>query len=1075
MAAPPSPYRHAGFFLLRTPALPASTFHRLTDDAALSALSGTPRVRRALEVASPSLGAALREGHEPGDGKRGRRIRSGLLRYLTRMSTRPTPYGAFAAVTMGEFGPRTTARLGAGAVGRQRIRADMGWLMLFVREAQQRVGAADGLALVWNALAHPSGERIVLPQADAYGQGEGKAARILDTEAVRLVRERTRGPVPCPYGEVVAELSAAFPDAPAERLNALIGELLDLGFLLSDLRPPLTLPHPEHHVAERLAKTAGTTAADLARELDGVAGAARHAETSDTADELVALRAAQRALVPAHRGETFHLDAAADLRGGGMTAAVGEAAADAVGVLARLADALPGPDRHLAAYAEAFMERYGTGALVPLTDVLSPLTGLDAPAGYLQPPPAAPPEPGPEPVTRAYERVLAEQLGGTPPGGAVELSDALEDRLVRAALRDRAEDRAAHGHGRHQGAGAGTPVAAVDVYLQVQAAGADAIDRGEWRLVLNDDGLAPGGCTFGRFFDLFDDAQRERLRRYARHRQELAPHAVVAELSYVPAHGRGANVAVRPLHHDFEIPVNVPPTVPEERVIALDDLYVAADHTGLFLWSRRLGREVIVAEGHMLTPAAAPNVCRFLTDVSRLRRRTVGGFTWAGLEGGPYLPRVVRGRVVLRAAEWTLTAGQLAAARPTDSGARAAEPAPGAADTPETRDALARWRAQWRVPRYVYLVEHDNRLLLDLDRPGCRTELLRELRTSSAVRLQEMLPGFDGLWLRDESGDAYVSELVVPLLPAGQAAQPAAPDRTSPRHAPAAVARPRHLPGDRWSCLKLYSCFDRHDEILAGPLRALADALRRDGRADRWFFIRYADPRPHLRIRFRAPGQATPAEHGALLTELLAFGRDMVRRGLAGDLEIASYEPEVVRYGGPRVHDAIERLFEAGSDTALQVVDRMWGGELDMRAEFVAVAVLDALYDHWGLDVRARFAVAPGAAGAEETAARSLYREHRDYLGELLAPWDLRPHPRGRADHAALAPLLVTQAAAAAGAGRAVRDAAARGELWGTEEDVLASLAHMTVNRLLPVDLSREERIYGVWKNVLRTIGGRPA
>ncbi|CAL9552456.1 hypothetical protein SUDANB15_04440 [Streptomyces sp. enrichment culture] len=1069
MAAPQSPYRHAGFYLLRTPALPARTFHRLTDDDALRALSGDPRVRRALEAASPSLGAALREGHRPGDDKRGRRVRSGLLRYLTRMSTRPTPYGAFAGVAMGTFGPRTTARLGAGALARQRIRADMGWLMSFVREAQHRIGAAGGPALVWNALAHPSGERIVLPQADAYGQGEGKAARILDTEAVRLVRERTGGTVPCPYDVLLAELAAAFPDAAPELPAALLGELLDLGFLLTDLRPPLTLPHPERHVADRLAKTAGDTAAGLARELDGVIRAARRAETSDT-DGLVALREEQRALVPAHRGETFHLDAAADLRGGGIADAVGEAAADAVGALARLGGALPGPDRQLTAYAEAFLERYGTGALVPLTELLSPVHGLDAPAGYLQPPPVAPPEPGPEPVTRAYERVLAEQVGATPPGGAVELSDALEARLVRAALRDRAEDRAAHGHGRHPATGADAPVAAVDVYLQLHATGADAVDRGEWRLVLNDEGLAPGGCTFGRFFDLFDDEQRARLRRYARHRQDLEPHAVVAELSYVPAHGRGANVAVRPLHHDFEIPVNVPPTATGERVITLDDLYVAADHTGLFLWSRRLGREVVVAEGHMLTPAAAPNLCRFLTDVSRLRRRTVGGFTWAGLEGGPHLPRVVRGRVVLRAAEWTLTRDQLA-----HDGDR---PAPledsGPADTPGTRAALERWRADWRVPRYVYLVEHDNRLLLDLDRPACRTELLRELRTSSAVRLQEMLPGFDGLWLRDEGGDAYVSELVVPLLPAGPAARPAVPGRTLPRYAPASLARPRHLPGDRWACLKLYSHFDHHDEILAGPLRALADALRRDGLADRWFFIRYADPRPHLRIRFRAPADAARREHGALLTELLAFGRDVVGRGLAGDLEIASYEPEVVRYGGPRVHDAVERLFEADSDTALRVVDRMWGGGLDLRPEFVAVAALDALYAHWGLDVRARSAAAPSAAGPQEAAARALYREHRDHLCELLVPWDLRPHPRGRADHAVLAPLLAERADAAARAGRAVREAAVRGELWGTEEDVLASLAHMAVNRLLPVDLSREERIYGIWKNALRTIGGRP-
>ncbi|MFJ4975898.1 lantibiotic dehydratase C-terminal domain-containing protein [Streptomyces coeruleorubidus] len=108
----------------------------------------------------------------------------------------------------------------------------------------------------------------------------------------------------------------------------------------------------------------------------------------------------------------------------------------------------------------------------------------------------------------------------------------------------------------------------------------------------------------------------------------------------------------------------------------------------------------------------------------------------------------------------------------------------------------------------------------------------------------------------------------------------------------------------------------RHDEILSGPLRALADApaprrTRRPAIRSRPSgapTIRYAAPRP--------------------LTELLAFGRHMVRRGLVGDLEIASYEPEVVRYGGPRVHDSIERLFEAGSDIALQDVDRMRGGSV---------------------------------------------------------------------------------------------------------------------------------------------------
>ncbi|GAA2397429.1 lantibiotic dehydratase C-terminal domain-containing protein [Streptomyces coeruleofuscus] len=126
-----------------------------------------------------------------------------------------------------------------------------------------------------------------------------------------------------------------------------------------------------------------------------------------------------------------------------------------------------------------------------------------------------------------------------------------------------------------------------------------------------------------------------------------------------------------------------------------------------------------------------------------------------------------------------------------------------------------------------------------------------------------------------------------------------------------------------------------------------------------------------------------------------------MRRGLAGDLEIASYEPEVVRYGGPRVHDAIERLFEAGSDTALQVVDRMWASR-------------------------------PGGDG-----------------GAFAVPG--APRPPGRVARPVGSPAAPQGPRRPSRAGRPREPGAHDGD------------------RLLPVDISREERIYVVWKNVLRT------
>lgn len=109
-------YDPVGFFLLRTPALPVETIASITgadtadtavDDAdrrsrtreRLRALARRPDVHRALTVASADLVAALTRLDDDPDAtaKKTRRAYSRLLRYLTRMATRPTPFGCFSS------------------------------------------------------------------------------------------------------------------------------------------------------------------------------------------------------------------------------------------------------------------------------------------------------------------------------------------------------------------------------------------------------------------------------------------------------------------------------------------------------------------------------------------------------------------------------------------------------------------------------------------------------------------------------------------------------------------------------------------------------------------------------------------------------------------------------------------------------------------------------------------------------------------------------------------------------------------------------------------------------------------
>ncbi|MEV3989785.1 lantibiotic dehydratase [Streptomyces sp. NPDC049837] len=1022
-------YDALDFCLLRAPALPVAAWHAAlaTPDGPLRAPADDERVRHGLVAAGSGLLDGLAK--PAGDDKSRRRVFSRALRYLTRMSTRPTPFGAFSGVAVGEFGDRTTAALARTAVAAARVRADMGWLLALIKRVESDPENLALLNVTMNAMAHQVGDRLVLPSSDVHGKADRRSVRVRATAALDHVRHVAKAPVP--FARVVAELNERFPKAGPERTTAFVTELVELGLLVTDLRPAVTDPRPEEHVLGRLV-AAGLPEATTA-PLREVVELTRRATAGDTGT-LERLRATQRALVPDYKAQPFQVDSRLGLTGTRLGAQVADEVAEAVGCLARLSVADPGGYEHLVPYHQAFLERYGSDALVPVLELLSPERGLDAPNGYMNPPRAMvmaqPGGSGSEHTARALVALAADAWHR----GAeeVELTDAVLEGLLPPGPED---------------TGSRTTCPAVDAYVQIRAAGPEAIDEGRWRAVLNSDGLGEGGRTFGRFFHLFDASVTDRLRAYARAREALEPDVVFAELSYVPAHGRGANVAIRPAVHDHEIPVNVTASVAPEYVIDLADIHVGATDDGLRLYSARLGRELVVVQNHMLSPLGAPNACRFLLEVSRARYRIPAGFTWGPVEGAPYLPRVVRGRVVLRAAEWTL--------HPKDG------------DVPRTAGEVERWRRRWNVPRHVYLADDDNRLLLDLEHPACVAELLTDLRAATgAVTIQEALPGpaDDELWLRDAEGRGYLSEVVIPLISVHQEARTAAVDIARKADPAAHVS---HLPGSAWSYLKLYAARDLHDEIAATELPVLVRDLRGAVDLDRWFYIRYADPDPHLRIRVRT---WSACQSGTAAHTLLVWGESLVRRGLASRLELATYHPEISRYGGPAAYDAVERFFEANSEVSTELLRLVWDGELDPEA--VTIAAVDALYAQWGLDVRERLAAMPRPA--EDKEARERYKKDRDYLCELLAPWDRRPHPLGRAHHERLAAVLDRQADAVRRAAHAVAGAEAAGTLWGTRDAILASLAHMQVNRLLPMDRPAENRCYLVWGHVLGCLRGRP-
>jgi thiopeptide-type bacteriocin biosynthesis protein len=127
---------------------------------------------------------------------------------------------------------------------------------------------------------------------------------------------------------------------------------------------------------------------------------------------------------------------------------------------------------------------------------------------------------------------------------------------------------------------------------------------------------------------------------------------------------------------------------------------------------------------------------------------------------------------------------------------------------------------------------------------------------------------------------------------------------------------------------------------IAGRLAGNALAA---GLADSWFFIRYADPDPHLRLRFHGLPDRLSSQ---LFGQVCHWAGGLVERGVCARFVFDTYDAEIERFGGPEGLAESERLFHADSlrrrRSRARISSREWSAE-DDRTTLMALTVDDLL------------------------------------------------------------------------------------------------------------------------------------
>lgn len=835
-------------------------------------------VAEAVALASPVLASrveALRGGLRP-DAAQVRRMVLSLARYLVRMRGRATPFGLFAGVAPIRFGTATAIQW--TRAHHWSVRPDAVWLASVIARLESYPALRRRLRVVVNDLAVVRGDRLVVtwqPHANELGYQRTVEVSVRHTPPVRMVLALACSPIR--VGELVDKIAAEFPNVEPPMVDAMVAELLTRGVLISTLRPPLTVVDGFGHVLEVLQDVDGSTvpeAAPLIGELHDIHAGLR---ATDRPVSPLVERGLQTVIVKRMRAlsDTAAQPLRVNLRLGGtvvLTRQVAVEAASAAGALLRLGAAPTGVPAWRA-YHGRFLDRYGSGTVVPVTQLVDLTTGLGFPCHYTDPDRTS--------VATGWsqrdERLLALA------------QQAALDGVQEVVLDDETIEALAGGE-----IGELRPAPHLDLCVEVRAATRAALDGGDFTVVVTGIGHS-AIATSGRFLEILPCEDRQRIIGHYMALPVGVDGALAAQVSFPPHRPRVENVTRVPQ----VLPAMI--SVAEHRdgqadQIGVPDLAVTADQQRMYVLS--LTRRRVVEP--TLTCASAwhtmPPLARLLVEIPRATRARMALFDWGAAACLPFRPRLRYRRSILTPARWRIP--------------RDALPGP-VAPRRAWAAAMAVLRLQLRLPTCVFVGTTDRQLRLNLDDPMDLALLRAHLDTASdSVTITESPSAADHGWCH-----GHAHEVVIPMV-----------STTAPAAAPAVVSRPGPLPliGPEYGLMpgspvlyaKLYGNPDTFDMILTEHLPAL---LAGWDEAPLWWFVRYRDPAPHLRIRLRTP------DYGASATRIGAWAAELRRWGLVGDLTLNTYRPEIARYGGGAAMAAAEALFAADSTAAVAQLAALTG------------------------------------------------------------------------------------------------------------------------------------------------------
>ncbi len=745
------PYKNFSTFIKRSPLFPFNFINPLLSQREISEeqlmdVCRNPVIQEAIFLASPDLYYPmldwLKGEAEDKDPKKLKRMRESLLRYITRMSARPTPFGLFAGFSVGNWANETRVELPPQAEYSRHTRMDMNYLCALALDLAKHPVIKQEIKYYPNSSAYMVGNQLRYVEYRYI-----KARRTHHIVAVDHSEYLQRVLDKAEEGAYFKELAELLVDdeITIEESTDFIDELIASQLLVHDLEPAITGPEFLDQILAVIENIGGIE--DIkkriidTREAIAVIDRSKIGTTVDNYFKII------DDLKPL--GTEFELKFMyqTDMMKPVQLCSLDQRLVDDVlagaEALNRLTPA--GGSNLLTEFRDAFRNRYETREL-PLLHALDTECGL----GYRQKgaqgdvspliDDLALPSTGPSSVDLKWTSVQSLLFK--------KYREALKEDKMEVEFTDKDfEPFEARWHDLPD---------TFSTMIQV-ISGKDPNDPdSKEKVFMSGFGGSGAGNLLGRFCHA-DQRTFDYVKEISAKEAELNPDVILAEIIHLPE-ARLGNILLRPVLRDYEIPYLGKAAVPREFQIKLTDLGVSVQGNRIVLRSRSLNKEIIprLTSAHNYSLRALP-IYHFLCDLQVQGLRGGARFTWGEISREyEFLPRVVYRNLVFAAATWNVSQDEIKTFKKIK-------------DEAKLYDAVQEWRYRRKIPTYVELSDGDNKLLLNLESQSCLETLIAVTKNRPGFQLSEFLFDAERAVVKGDGGkDIFTNEFILSFYRTGK-------------------------------------------------------------------------------------------------------------------------------------------------------------------------------------------------------------------------------------------------------------------------------------------------------------------